>query len=69
MTMMGLSSAVYLGNEVTLKNSWEEIKKKMEAIETYATQNGKQIKEAKQIRALRISEVDELIRLLNEVYT
>jgi hypothetical protein len=36
LTLMGISSAVYLGNEMTAKNEWETLKKKVEEAEKIA---------------------------------
>lgn len=67
--LMGISSLVYLGNEVTHKNVWDVIKKKKEAIEEHARKKDITIMNAQDIKNLGIPEVDELIRLLSEIYS
>ncbi len=69
MTMMGMSSIIYLGNEVASKNVWEEIKKKVEAIKEYAEKNNEPINNAQEINDLDFSEVGELKTMLNEIYS
>jgi hypothetical protein len=63
-----ISGAVYLGNEFSQKNVWDEITSKVDAIEAYAKNNNKPVSSAEEIKALKISEVDELINLLKGIY-
>lgn len=70
--LMGLSSAVYLGNEVSQrdkKNLWEEVKQKIKAIEKIALDEDKPIETTEQVEALKINEVTEFKRLLREIYS
>lgn len=72
-TMMGVSSVIYLGNEVSHKSKWEEIKKTKEAIEKKAKEKNIEIKlkDAEEIKESKkkIPEVEELEDLLEEIYS
>lgn len=75
-TLMGLSSVVYLGNEVALGQKekskaekgglWKKVNEKIQAIEDKA--KNKPIENVQQIEALKIKEVKELKRLLEKIY-
>jgi hypothetical protein len=67
--LMGISGGVYLGNELSQKNIWDEMKAKVDAIEKFAKDSDRSISNAAEIRSLGIQEVDELIRMLQRVYT
>jgi hypothetical protein len=67
--LMGISGGVYLSNEVTIANIWDEIKAKVDAIEKFARDNGKPVTNAEEIAALGIPEVNELINLLQGIYS
>jgi len=70
--LMGLSSAVYLGNEVSQRDKkklWEEVKQKIETIKKIALARKKPIETAKEVEALKINEVTELKGLLREIYS
>ena len=68
-TLMGLSSAAYLGNEVTGKNVWEEVKEKIKTIEDHAKDTRMPIESSGDIANLNIEAVDELKALLREIYS
>ena len=68
-TMMGVSSVIYLGNEISHKSKWEDIKKKREIIESKAKEKNVELKSAEEIRELRIPEVEELQDLLKEIFS
>lgn len=69
-TMMGVSSLVYLGNEVTHKNTWDKIRKKKEAIEDIAKKNEEiNISNTKELKKTGLAEVKELENLLREIYS
>lgn len=67
-TLMSISSAVYLGNEVTQENVWEKIKNKIDEIEQYAKGNSKSFLTTPDIENLRIPQVDELKKMLEGIF-
>ena len=67
--LMGISGGVYLGNELSQKNIWDEMRARVDAIEKFAKDSDRSISNAAEIRSLGIQEVDELIRMLQRVYT
>lgn len=84
LTLMGLSSAVYLGNEVSVEKKakgnadedklWEEVNKKMEAVEKFADSKKVPIENAQQIEAFACKDtgfqkkVDDLRISLKKIY-
>lgn len=67
--LMGISSAVYIGNEVIQENVWEKIKKKIEEIEKHAKDKGKSLGTTMDVERLGIPEVDELRNILEGIYS
>jgi len=67
--LMGISSAVYLGNEVTQKNVWEKIKKKVEDIEKNAKERNILIRDTNEVSNSGIPEVGELKEILSSIYS
>jgi hypothetical protein len=47
LTLMGISSAIYLGNEVTMENVWEKIEKKVEKADKIQDKQSDEYKELK----------------------
>ncbi|MBM4140399.1 MAG: hypothetical protein FJ242_02740 [Nitrospira sp.] len=67
--LMGISSAVYIGNEVIQENVWEKIKKKIEEIEKHAKDKGISLDTTENVERLGIPEVDELRNILEGIYS
>lgn len=67
--LMGISSAVYIGNEVIQENVWEKIKKKIEEIEKHAKDKGIPLDTTENVERLGIPEVDELRNILEGIYS
>ncbi|MEW6584514.1 MAG: hypothetical protein AB1442_02765 [Nitrospirota bacterium] len=67
--LMGISSAVYIGNEVVQENVWEKINKKIAEIEKIAKEKGVSIPMTRDIEKLNIPEVGELKNILNGIYS
>lgn len=67
--LMGISSAVYIGNEITQENVGEKIKKKIEEIEKYAKDNNKSFSTHTDIENLGSPEVEELRNILTSIYS
>lgn len=68
-TMMGVSSLIYLGNEVSHKDVWDKIKKKIKIIESKAEKDNLNISNPQEIEKSGIPEVEELKCLLEEIYS
>jgi len=74
-TMMGISSLIYLGNEVTIKSVWDQIKEQKKEIDAYEPFQKLPDKTKKEIEALaqKNSEFnrmfEEMKRLLNSIYS
>jgi len=68
-TMMGVSSLIYLGNEVSHKNNWDKIEKKIKIIESKAEKGDIKISSPQEIEKSGIPEVEELDNLLEEIYS
>ena len=68
-TLMGVSSGVYLGNEVIAENKWKEIQEVQQKIKKHAEAVPVTLGKAADVEKLGIPEVDELKRLLNELYS
>lgn len=67
--LMGVSSAVYIGNEVTQENVWEKIKKKVEEIEKIAKDRKISIRDTDEVANSNIPEVEELKEILGSIYS
>lgn len=67
--LMGISSAVYIGNEVTQENVWEKIKKKIEEIEKIAKDRKISIQDTDEVANSGITEVEELKEILGSIYS
>ncbi len=67
--LMGISSAVYIGNEVTQENVWEKIKKKIEEIEKIAKDRKISIRDTDEVANSNIPEVEELKEILSSIYS
>lgn len=67
--LMGISSAVYIGNEVTQENVWEKIKKKIEEIEKIAKDRKISIRDTDEVANSNIPEVEELKKILSSIYS
>lgn len=74
-TMTGISSLIYLGNEVTIKSVWDQIKEQKKEIDAYEPFQKLPDKTKKEIEALaqKNSEFnrmfEEMKRLLNSIYS
>ncbi len=68
-TMMGVSSLIYLGNEVSHKDAWDKIEKKIKIIESKAEKGNINISSRQEIEKSGIPEVEELKGLLEEIYS
>ena len=68
-TLMGISGAVYLGNEVTQKNVWETVQEKIKAIEKHASDNNLPMNTTQDIENIKITELEELKQLLTDIYS
>ena len=73
-TMMGISSLIYLGNEVTMKGVWDQIKEQKKEIDDYDPFKKLPNKTKIEIEALAKKDsefkrmFDEMKRLLNSIY-
>lgn len=67
--LMGISSAVYIGNEVTQENVWEKIKKKIEDIEKIAKERNISLRDNNEVSNSGIPEVEELKEILGSIYS
>jgi hypothetical protein len=70
--LMGVSSAVYLGNEIAQpqkKDLWKQVQKLIDAVEKEAVQKNVPIETAEQIESLQSKRVTELKRLLRDIYS
>lgn len=73
--MMGISSLIYLGNEVTIKSVWDQIKEQKKEIDAYKPFQKLPDKTKEEIKALakKNSEFnrmfEEMKRLLNSIYS
>ena len=74
-TMMGISSLIYLGNEVTIKSVWDQIKDRKKEIDAYEPFKNLPDKTKKEIKALATKDsefnrmFEEMKRLLNSIYS
>lgn len=74
-TMMGISSLIYLGNEVTIKSVWDQIKEQKKEIDAYEPFQKLPDKTKKEIEALAKKDsefnrmFEEMKRLLNSIYS
>ena len=73
--MMGISSLIYLGNEVTIKSVWDQIKDRKKEIDAYEPFQNLPDKTKKEIEALAAKDsefnrmLEEMKRLLNSIYS
>ena len=68
--LMGISSSVYIGNEIAQENIWDKIKKNIDAIEKQAKdKTGESAATTEDIKNMNILEVDELKKLLESIYS
>lgn len=74
-TMMGISSLIYLGNEVTIKSVWDQIKDRKKELDAYEPFKNLPDKTKKEIEALAAKDsefnrmLEEMKRLLNSIYS
>lgn len=74
-TMMGISSLIYLGNEVTIKSAWDQIKEQKKEMDAYEPFQKLPDKTKKEIEALAKKDsefnrmFEEMKRLLNSIYS